>query len=257
MATRTQSADLRRARTQRMRPWRGWGPRTREPRWAAGPAGPVGEWGGRGGAGGDGAGPAGTHRRAACPGPGRAGGRPWCRTCGRTAPAGRRRRSGSTRPPTACPRPGLGAAGSSSWPSCPCPRRRGTLRPGIRERQSRMGHRHTAARTWELQGGWRLGSSPAGWGRGWLRWRAAEAAVSRAPHPCGGGGVGVGGCRPHPLPRLLSAAPVGMRTRERSCYSRACSGWGVRARAECPPAFPSLLEPGGVTSLGNRPWQRR
>ena len=72
-----------------------------------------------------------THRRAACPSPGRAGGRPWCRTCGRTAPAGRRRRSGSIRPRTASsPRPSCGASGPSSWSSCPSPPRTGVLTSG-------------------------------------------------------------------------------------------------------------------------------
>lgn len=82
----------------------------------------------------------GTHRRAACPGPGTTGGKPWCRTCGRTGPAGPRRRSGSTRPPTpSSPRPWLCAVCSSSWPSCPSPPRTATWR-SRRERQ-----RHAAA----------------------------------------------------------------------------------------------------------------
>lgn len=81
-----------------------------------------------------------THRRAACPGPGRTGGRPWCRTCGRTAPAARRRRSGNTRPPTASSlRLWSGASGLSSWSSCPCPRKTAPRRSGVKGEARPMG----------------------------------------------------------------------------------------------------------------------
>lgn len=196
----------------------------------------------------------GTHRKAACPGPGRAGGRPWCRTCGRTAPAGRRRRSGSTRPLTACPPRGLGAAGSSSWPSCPCPRRRGTPRPGIRERQSHTGRTRRSQDTGgarRVAAGSKLGlrGPPGDGGAGGRLAEDRPAAVSHAPHPWGGE------CGPPPAatpPCFLSAAAIQTPTGERSVAPRAALGGECRHRAGCPPAFPSLLEPGGVTSLGNR-----
>lgn len=110
--------------------------------------------------------PTATHRRAACPGPGRAGGRPWCSTCGHRAPAGRRRRSGSTRPPKASSlRPLCGASGPSSCSSCSSPPQTrvptsatGKLAQsaqGLGAREGRRGHRgcgHGGPSAWGLCG---------------------------------------------------------------------------------------------------------
>lgn len=100
---------------------------------------------------------AGTHRRAACAGPGRPGGRPWRRPCGRTAPAGPRRRSGSTRPltPSSLPR-GAAAAGSSSWSSCPSLPTRALSKPG-RESVAWSRDRRAPAESWRRKAGTQTG----------------------------------------------------------------------------------------------------
>lgn len=74
-----------------------------------------------------------THRRAVCPGPGRTGGRPWCRTCGHTAQAGPRRHIGNTHPQTSSSLPLLFyAAWLFSWSFCPSPLKKGMLRSRIK-----------------------------------------------------------------------------------------------------------------------------
>lgn len=80
-----------------------------------------------------------TYQRAACPGPGRTGGRPWCKIYGHTAPAGHHHRSGSTHPLTASSLPPwLCASWFSSWLFCPFPLKRGMLRSRMKKKHNSL-----------------------------------------------------------------------------------------------------------------------
>ena len=151
-----------------------------------------------------------THRRAACPSPGRAGGRPWCRTCGRTAPAGRRHRSGSTRPRTASsPRLSCGASWPSSWSSCPSP-------PRTRLLTSATGKQHSHRGRWEPRRGCRGHqgrgrAGPSAWGpRGASRPRRTSFRM-REHSRAGQGRAGRHAAAPGPTPaatHVLGRTPL-------------------------------------------------